>query len=173
MSNAELLIWMHLLGLAAYFGAQFALIYMLLPAAEKAADEAHRRAALIEGFKFYNPFSIAALGIVVMTGAIRLTDFKSTMIDFFGRVGSVLSVKLLLVFLLVFIQTYVTFGLTFRIGRQEEIAAHGDGQPFTIEKVNSMLKRVRAMTWATIILTAVIILVSIRMTRMLGFMTGL
>jgi hypothetical protein len=73
-----------------------------------------------------------------------------------------------LVFLLIFIQTYITFGLAFRIGRQEEVAAHGDGPPFTVEKINSMLTRIRAMTWVTIILTVAIVWESLKMVRLIG-----
>ncbi len=139
------------------------MLYMLMPAAATAREEAARRAALIAGFRFYNPFSIATLGVVVMTGAIRLTDLKAAMkFEYFARVGYPLSLKLALAFLLIFLQTYITFGLTFRIGRQEEIAAHGDGPPFTVEQVNSILARARAMTWLTIILAAAIVLVSLR-----------
>src|SRR5437870_4470271 len=163
MLSTDLLIWLHLLGLASYFGVQIALIYMLLPAAAKADSEPVRRAALIKGFDFYNPFSIAALGVLVVTGASRLTDFKSTMPDFFSRMGSALSLKLLLAFLLIFIQTYITFGLAFRIRRQEEVAAHGDGQPFTVAQINSMLARIRAMAWFTIALAAAVIWVSLTM----------
>jgi len=173
MLSADLLIWLHLLGLSSYFGVQFALIYMLLPAAAQATTEPVRRAALIKGFDFYNPFSIAALGVLVITGASRLTDFKSTMPDFFSRLGSALSIKLLLVFLLIFIQTYITFGLAFRIRRQEEVAAHGDGQPLSVEAVNKMLARIKAMAWVTIVLTASIVFVSIRMTRAAGIVAGL
>jgi hypothetical protein len=152
--------------MAAYFGAQFAVIYMLLPAAQQAGDEDRRRAALIAGFKFYNPFSIAMLGVVVITGAMRLTDVKAEMkFDYFSRIWPALSFKLLLAFLLIFIQTYITFGLAFRIGRQEEVAAHGDGERFTVAQVDSMLSRIRAMTWVTILLTAAIILVSLTSMR--------
>jgi len=166
MLETEFLIWLHLLGLAGYFGVQCALVYMLLPAAEKITDEATRRAALIAGFKFYNPFSIATLGVLVMTGAFRLTDLKASMkFDYFSRIGTILSIKLLLVFLLIFLQTYITFGIAFRIGRQEEVAAHGDGEPFTVEKVNSMLRRIRSMAWVTIVLAAAIVFAAIRMAR--------
>ena len=59
---------------------------------------------------------------------MRLTDLKASMkFDYFARIGSALELKLVLAFLLIFIQTYITFGLAFRIGRQEEVAAHGDG----------------------------------------------
>jgi uncharacterized membrane protein len=162
MDSATILIWVHILAMSAYFGAQFAVIYMLLPVAEQAGDESRRRAALITGFKFYNPFTIAMLGIVVITGAMRLTDVKAEMkFEYFTRIWAALSLKLGLAFLLIFIQTYITFGLSFRIGRQEEVAAHGDGEPFTVERVNSMLSRIRAMIWVTIILTAAIIFVSL------------
>lgn len=162
MDSANLLIWVHLLAMSAYFGAQFAVIYMLLPVAEQTGDESRRRAALITGFKFYNPFTIAVLGIVVITGAMRLTDVKAEMkFEYFSRIWAALSLKLGLAFLLIFIQTYITFGLTFRIGRQEEVAAHGDGEPFTVERLNSILSRTRAMIWVTILLTAAIVFVSL------------
>lgn len=166
MSGAELLLWIHVLAWAAYFGAQIAVIYMLIPAAESAPDEAHRRASLIAGFRFYNPFSIGMLGIVVISGAMRLTDLKAEMkFDYFARIGEPLAIKLGLAFLLIFIQTYIAFGLAFRIGRQEEVAAHGDGPAFSVAQVNSMLERIRAMVWVTIVLTAAIVLVSITMVR--------
>src|ERR1700730_459376 len=162
MDSANLLMSIHLLAMSAYFGVQFAVIYMLLPVAEQAGDESQRRAALITGFKFYNPFTIAMLGVVVITGAMRLTDVKAEMkFEYFSRIWAALSLKLGLAFLLIFIQTYITFGLAFRIGRQEEVAAHGDGEPFTVERLNSMLSRIRAMTWVTILLTAAIIFVSL------------
>jgi uncharacterized membrane protein len=162
MSGSDLLVWAHLCAMAAYFGAQFALLYMLLPAAATASDEPARRASLIAGFRFYNPFSIGMLGIVVITGAMRLTDLKASMqFDYFSRIGEPLALKLGLAFLLIFLQTYITFGLAFRIGRQEEIAAHGDGPAFTVAQVDSMLRRIRAMTWITIVLTAAVILVSL------------
>lgn len=167
--TTQLLVLIHVLAMAAFFGVQFAMLYMLLPAAEQAPDEAGRRAILIQGFRFYNPFSLAMLGVLVISGAMRLTDLKAQMaVNYFARIGGLLSLKLLLAFLLIFIQTYVTFGLAFRIGRQEEVAAHGDGPPFTVEKVNSMLGRIRAMTWVTIILTVAIVWESLRMARLIG-----
>ncbi len=166
MAGGDLLVWAHLCAMAAYFGAQFALLYMLLPAAAAAPDEGARRASLIAGFHFYNPFSIGMLGIVVITGAMRLTDLKASMgFDYFSRVGEPLALKLGLAFLLIFLQTYIAFGLAFRIGRQEEIAAHGDGPSFTVAQVDSILARIRVLTWATIVLTAAVILVSLAIAR--------
>jgi len=156
--------WLHLCAMASYVGAQFAVIYMLIPAAETAPNESARRASLIAGFRFYNPFTIGVLGIIVISGAMRLTDLKASMkFDYFARIGSALELKLLLAFLLIFIQTYITFGLAFRIGRQEEVAAHGDGDAFTVEQLNSMLRRIRAMSWVTIVLAAAVIWVSLTM----------
>jgi uncharacterized membrane protein len=164
MTGGEFLMWLHLCAMASYVGAQFAVIYMLIPAAETAPNEAARRASLIAGFKFYNPFTIGVLGIIVISGAMRLTDLKASMkFDYFARIGSALELKLALAFLLIFIQTYITFGLAFRIGRQEEVAAHGDGDAFTVEQLNSMLRRIRAMAWFTIVLAAAVIWVSLTM----------
>jgi len=164
MSGGEFLMWLHLCAMASYVGAQFAVIYMLIPAAETAPNEPARRASLIAGFKFYNPFTIGVLGIIVISGAMRLTDLKASMkFDYFARIGSALELKLLLAFVLIFIQTYITFGLAFRIGRQEEVAAHGDGEAFTVEQLNSMLRRIRAMAWVTILLAAAVIWVSLTM----------
>jgi len=167
VTGDEILVWLHVTAMAAYFGAQFAVIYMLLPAAEQAGDESRRRAALIAGFRFYNPFSIATLGAVVITGAMRLTDLKAELkFDYFARLGAPLALKLGLAFLLIFLQTYLTFGLAFRLGRQEEVAAHGDGPAFTVEQVDAMLRRIRAVTWITIALAAITILVSLRVARL-------
>ncbi len=164
MTGGEILMWLHLCAMVSYVGAQFAVIYMLIPAAETAPTEAARRASLIAGFKFYNPFTIGVLGIIVISGAMRLTDLKASMkFDYFARIGSVLELKLALAFVLIFIQTYITFGLAFRIGRQEEVAAHGDGEAFTVEQLNSMLRRIRAMAWVTIVLAAAIIWVALTM----------
>jgi uncharacterized membrane protein len=169
MLTTQLLLLVHVLALSAFFGAQFAMLCMLLPVAQRAPDESGRRAILIGGFRFYNPFTLAMLGVLVITGAMRLTDLKAAMaVNYFARIGNVLALKLALVFLLIFIQTYITFGLAFRIGRQEEVAAHGDGPPFSVEKVNSMLMRIRAMTWVTIILTVAIVWESLKMVRLIG-----
>jgi uncharacterized membrane protein len=164
MNGGEFLMWLHLCAMASYVGAQFAVIYMLIPAAETAPNENARRASLIAGFKFYNPFTIGVLGIIVISGAMRLTDLKASMkFDYFAQIGSALELKLGLAFVLIFIQTYITFGLAFRIGRQEEVAAHGDGEAFTVAQLNSMLRRIRAMAWLTIVLAAAVIWVSLTM----------
>ncbi|HEV2170768.1 MAG TPA: hypothetical protein VGR40_07460 [Candidatus Binatus sp.] len=164
MSGGQMLMWIHLCAMASYVGAQFAVIYMLIPAAATAPNESARRASLIAGFRFYNPFTIGVLGLIVISGAMRLTDLKASMkFDYFARIGSALELKLALAFLLIFIQTYITFGLAFRIGRQEEVAAHGDGEAFTVEQIDSMLRRIRAMAWFTIVLAAAVIWVSLTM----------
>jgi uncharacterized membrane protein len=166
MADGQILIWIHILAWAAYFGAQFAVIYMMIPAAARAPDEEHRRASLIAGFKFYNPFSLGALLVVVITGAMRLTDLKAEMkFDYFAKIGEPLAIKLGLAFLIIFLQTYICLGLAFRIGRQEEIAAHGDGPAFTVDQINSMLSRIRMMVWITIVLTAITVLLSLSIVR--------
>src|SRR5579863_4806583 len=103
----EFLQWMHLMAMASYFGAQFAVIYMLMPAAETAPDEDSRRRVLIAGFRFYNPYMIAVLGAIVISGAWQLTELKASLkFNYFAQMAGPLTVKLSLAFILIFIQTY-------------------------------------------------------------------
>ena len=55
MNGGEFLMWLHLCAMASYVGAQFAVIYMLIPAAETAPNEAARRASLIAGLQVLQP----------------------------------------------------------------------------------------------------------------------
>src|SRR5260370_35201740 len=115
MRGGEFLMWLHLCAMASYVGAQFAVIYMLIPAAETAPTEVSRRASLIAGFKFYNPFTIGVLGIIVISGPMRLTALKASMkFDYFSRIGPALELKLALAFFLTFIPPCITCGLPFR-----------------------------------------------------------
>src|SRR2546427_2943302 len=53
--------WIHLLGLATYFGTTLGLALQLLPAAEAVEDPALQRRLLARGLRPYNGLSIGAL----------------------------------------------------------------------------------------------------------------
>jgi len=113
-------LWLHILALAAYGGATLAVVLMLLPAANAVADPATKRAILVRGLRVYDPLAIAALGVLVMTGAFNLTAYKNSLrADFFARVGWLLVWKLVLAFAVVMVGTYITFGVAHRIVRSE------------------------------------------------------
>lgn len=113
-------LWLHILALATYGGATLAVVAMLLPAANAIADPATRRAVLVRGLRIYDPLAIAALGVLVMTGAFNLTAYKDALRgEFFARLGWLLVWKLVLAFAVVMVGTYITFGLAHRIVRSE------------------------------------------------------
>ena len=121
MSSTDFVcLWLHVLGLAAYAGATLALWLMVLPAAHALPDAAARRTFLARALRAYDPLAIAALGVVVMTGAFNLTAYKDALRqDFFARVGWLLVYKLGLAFMVIMLGTYITFGLGHRIVRAE------------------------------------------------------
>ena len=121
MSAADFIqLWLHVLGLAAYGGATLALMIMVLPAANGVADAGARRKFLAAALRVYDPLAIAALGVVLMSGAFNLTAYKAAFrAEFFERLGWLLVWKLILAFLVIMVGTYITFGLGHRIVRSE------------------------------------------------------
>src|SRR5262250_6436 len=128
MSSTDFVcLWLHVLGLAAYAGATLALWLMVLPAAHALPDAAARRTFLARALRVYDPLAIAALGVLVMTGAFNLTAYKDAMRgEFFARMGWLLVWKLVLAFAVVMLGTYITFGLAHRIVRSELLGDPAD-----------------------------------------------
>ena len=129
MSLSDFLgLWLHVLALATYGGATVALWAMVLPAARAVADPAARRTFLARCLRVYDPLAIAALGVLVMSGATNLTTYKDALRgEFFVRMGWLLVWKLVLAFLVVMVGTYITFGLGHRIVRTEMAGEPVDG----------------------------------------------
>ena len=69
--------WIHLLALATYFGTTLGLALQLLPAAEMVTDPALQRRVLARGLRPYNVLSVGALGVLVISGASSLTEWKA------------------------------------------------------------------------------------------------
>ncbi len=156
MSNS-IDLWLHLLGLAVYFGATALLLLLLLPASSRYPEAAARQKYLAVCFRAYNPLSIAALGVQVMTGAFNLTSYKSALLsEFYARVGTLLAWKLSLVFVLVMTATYISFGLGHRIVRHEDWQ-----EQLGEEKLRSMERRLLGPLVLVLLLTAAITWISL------------
>ena len=141
--------WIHLLALAVYLGATLDLALVFLPAAEIVADPALQRRVLARGLRIYNVLSVGALGVLVISGASGLTDWKATLGPAFGRLLWRLVGKLSLSFVLILVATYVSFGLAHRLVRAEL------GQlPVEPEKQAGMIRRMRGAAWIGVALAA-------------------
>jgi uncharacterized membrane protein len=144
-------LWLHVLALVTYGGATLALWVMVLPAARAVAEPRARRTFLARCLRVYDPLAIAALGVLVMSGAVNLTTYKDVLRGaFFARLGWLLVWKLALAFLVVMIGTYITFGLGHRIVRAEMA-----GEPVDEPWLDSMCRRLGYACLLAVVLVAV------------------
>ncbi len=154
-------LWLHLLGLAVYFGSGVTLIVVLLPMATQVPTPRDKQHFLAQGLRLYNPLSIGALGVALMTGAFNLTSYKAMLgRRFFELLGGVLGLKLLLVFLLINVSAAVSLGMGHRIVRTEL-----RGEAIEPERLISLVKRIQIFTVVALLLTAWIVWISLNLTR--------
>jgi len=155
------ILWLHLLGLAVYFGSGVVLIVVLLPMAAQILAAADKQRFLAQALRLYNPLSIGALGVALMTGAFNLTSYKAMLgRRFFDLLGGVLGLKLLLVFLLINVSAAVSLGMGHRIVRTEL-----RGEAIEPDQLAGLVKRMQIFTIVALLLTAWIVWVSLNLTR--------
>jgi uncharacterized membrane protein len=116
----------HLLAAALYLGGTLMLGAAVLPAFRGEGDPG-RRASLARILRIAHPVSLAALGILVLTGAGQVTVLKGASGgDFAARWFGLLGLKLLVVFILVLAAAYEFFGLGLRLTRAAAREAEGE-----------------------------------------------
>lgn len=138
---------LHVLALATYLGSTIALVLVLLPAASVIDDAAMQRRVLARGLRPYNVLSVGALGVLILTGASSLTEWKRTLGPAYGNLLWPLFGKLTLTFTLTMVGTWLSFGLAHRLVRAEL-----GGLPVEPEQQRSMLKRLAGGAWLAIVL---------------------
>jgi hypothetical protein len=154
----RLTLWLHLVSLAAYFGATLAFVLVMLPAVERIESHEERLQVLTAMLKRLNPLLIGVLGVLVMTGAFSLTAYKARLrSEFFTRIGEPLTLKLILAFFFINGVTYVAFGLGHRIVRAVEW-----GDPVPPDRLASMIRRMRSASILNLLLAAWIVWVALQ-----------
>lgn len=132
MSGAEWLTrFAHLLASMVYLGGSWFLGAALIPGLATTTPERRIRtvAAVI---RWYHPTSLAALGVLVMTGAFTLTSAKAALgAQYFSKLFTILGPKLLLAFALVMLSSYQFFGLGLRLVRS--LPENGAAVPAEVE----------------------------------------
>lgn len=157
--DVQLNFWLHLLATVAYFGATAAVVAVAVPRARREADPGRRLQSIAAAMRVYDPFSIAALGVMVMTGAFQLTGYKAALRErFFESIGVTLVWKLSFAFLLINLAAYVAFG----VGHRLVVRTH-DPEPVPPAWLDSMLKRLQASSIVALLLVAVIVWISLGM----------
>lgn len=154
-------LWLHLLAFATYTGATMAVLLISLPMARAEEDVDRRRQLIVATMRIYDPLTIAALGVLVMTGAFNLTTYKAALQGlFFDRLGTLLAWKLLFAFLLINLAAYIAFGIGHRIVRRSDAGDPGDG-----DWLDSMITRLRSSALLAIVLVVIIVWLALRMTH--------
>ena len=154
-------LWLHLLAFATYGGATLALLLISLPAARRQEEPEQRQRYAADVMRVYDPLTIAALGVLVMTGAFNLTAYKAALQNlFFDRLGVLLAWKLFFTFLLINLAAYVAFGLGHRLVRSVD-----SEQPVDASWVDGLLRRLRISASLALVLIAVIVWLALRMTH--------
>ncbi len=97
--------------------------------------------------RFYQPFILVCMGVLIMTGAWYLTGLKAAMGPAFGRLFVPLGMKLGTVFLLIMGMSFQFFGLGLRLTRG--IGPAGNGRPIG-DTTEERLRLIRAVEWTNL-----------------------
>jgi uncharacterized membrane protein len=157
--ESQLNLWAHLIAFAIYTGSTLALVAIGIPAIGIEEDPARRARLAAAVLRVYDPLSIAALGVSLMTGAFSLTAYKAALRGaFFDRIGGPLAWKLFFTFLLINLAAYIAFGIGHRVVR-----AVDGGDPPDAARLASFMRRLRASAWLALGLIAVIVWLALRL----------
>lgn len=151
--------WLHLIALATYLGAVTGLLLLLLPSLSLTKEYEDRVQLLVRGLKLYNPLHIGSLGVLLVSGAVQLTELKAAYRELFiKQLGMTLGWKLALAFLLVLCSVYQSMGVGHRFVRRTE-----GGQPVSPQELNSVTRRLKSQSWVILLLALVTLWVGLRL----------
>lgn len=157
--ESQLNLWLHLLAFAVYTGSTLAVALIAVPQARAANGVDGKLRAIAATLRVYDPLSIGALGVLVMTGAFSLTDYKAALrANYFQQLGGVLAWKLFLAFFLINVGAYVAFGIGHRLVRTLD-----SGQTVDEVWIGSMLRRLQTSSILCLLLTAAITWVALQL----------
>jgi hypothetical protein len=102
-------------------------------------NASERGRLLVRGLRLYNPLQIGALGLLVFSGALRVTELKDAYREsFLAALGWRLGLKLVFSFALIVIGTYHAMGVAHRFVRRAE-----GGDPLTLAEIERVTRRLQ------------------------------
>ena len=151
--------WIHLLSLTIFLGALLGLWILVLSPLTIINNAKDKLAFLACNLKVYNPLQIGALGLMLLTGAFKITDLKEIHgIQYASELGATLGLKLSAAFVIILLTTYQTMGLAHRFVKRAELA-----DPISDHDLGKFIRRLQGSTYVILILAFVTVLVSIKL----------
>lgn len=152
-----LLSWVHLLGVTVYLGSVVGLGFILLPALGAIKNHEAQVNLLARGLKLYNPLQSGALGVLVLSGALQVTEIKAVYRELFLKeLGLRLGLKLTLSFILILLSTYQSMAVAHRFVRR-----HESGEFLSSQELRLTVRRLHALTFVLIFLALATALVGL------------
>ncbi|MCC6273702.1 MAG: hypothetical protein IT572_09585 [Deltaproteobacteria bacterium] len=134
---SHLVIWTLGMGVAFYFA------FAAVPMVNKHMQGEERLVALRRHAKFYHITFLLTMSLMVVSGAIRLTDYKIVLgLQYFSDVSTVLIVKLLIFFIVYILAAYQSFGLALRITGTGEKAMDDKVPAELVDKVVGRMRTI-------------------------------
>ena len=146
-----LISWLHLASLAVYLGSLVGLRVMVLPALSVVKNHAEQVKLLARSLRLYNPLQIGSLGLLVLSGALQLTDLKAAYRELFLKeLGVILGLKLVFSFVLIGVSTFQSMGVAHRFVRRYE-----GGESFSPQELQSVTQRLGTSTLVILLLAII------------------
>lgn len=143
--------WLHVAALVVYLGSLVSLWLILLLRLPRIRNPEGRTKVLVRSLKLHNPLQIGALGLLVLSGAFRVTDLKAAYREsFVTELGAALGWKLALSFVVIILSTYQSMGVGHRFVRRCEA-----GEPLSPEETQSVVRRLKISTFCIVSLALV------------------
>ena len=110
--------YLHLVVAFLYLSGMVFVGGFVIPAARRYQEARQTLQSIARVITVVHPISLAALGLLIITGAAMLTDLKAALGGrYFSHLFSTLGPKLLVVFILALLNSYQFFGLGLRLTR--------------------------------------------------------
>lgn len=151
--TVQLNLWLHLMAFATYTGLTLAVLILSLSLTPEAEEPESRQRILGGAMRVYNPLALAALGVLLVTGALNLSAYGAAVGQpTYQRIDGPLGWKLLLTVLLFNLTAYITFGIGNRVVRYCDA-----GQTLAPEMFGRLIVRLRATLALALVLVAAVL----------------
>ena len=159
------LAYLHTMAVAVYLGGTILLGAVVIPVLKRRGMDAAGRQLLVGVIRIFHPLSLAALGVLVLTGAVALTSLKETLgPEYMSRLFGVLALKLFLVFILLMVSSYQFFAIGLKLLRSLPPGGE-EAKGLSSEEWNRLVLRLQGCSLVGATLGAVIVYLGLGMSR--------